>query len=67
MLRHGPKVAAVDASLADQALVRLGDRLAQVLPGAAKGVAEELDLEIFFFFFFEGEEEEEEEEEKNGG
>ena len=50
MLRDGPEVAAVDAALADEALVRLRDGLAEVLARAAEGVAEELDLEKFFFF-----------------
>ena len=34
----------MDAALADEALVGLGDRLAEVLARAAEGVAEELDL-----------------------
>lgn len=48
MARDDAKVAAVDAALADEAVVSLGDRLAQVLVGTAESVAEELDL-----FFFE--------------
>lgn len=59
MLRDGPKVAAVDAALADEALVRLGDGFPQVLPGPAERVAEELDLEKEFFILEKKEGEEE--------
>ena len=44
MFGNGPEVAPVHAPLANQALVRLCDRLAQVLIRASEGVAEELDL-----------------------
>lgn len=37
-------MAPVDPFLPDQALVGLGDGLAQVLVGSSEGVAEELDL-----------------------
>jgi hypothetical protein len=54
VLGHGPEVPPVHAALADEALVGLDDRLAEVLARAAEGVAEELDLgglKRFLLFF----------------